>query len=97
MEESAFLRNGVDVDITDNLKCGLKAKQIACPSLSEAVNVIKAKPGGRMIMRLKVQKLLRSGVELISDLSAFRLVVRGWKQGRNSLDQSRENAGLQIQ
>jgi len=97
MEESAFLRNGVDADITDNLKCGLKAKQIACPSLSEAVNVIKAKPGGRMIMRLKVQKLLRSGVELISDLSALRLVVRGWKQGRNSLDQSRENAGLQIQ
>lgn len=97
MKESAFLRNGVDADITDNLKCSLKAKQIACPSLSEAVNVIKAKPGGRMIMRLKVQKLLRSGVELISDLSALRLVVRGWKQGRNSLDQSRENAGLQIQ
>lgn len=97
MEESAFLRNEVDADITDNLKCSLKANQLACPSLSEAVNVIKAKPGGRVIMRVKVQKLPHSGMKLISELSALRLVVRGWKQGRNSLDQNRENAGLQIQ
>lgn len=53
-----------------------ESKSASCPSLSEAVNAIKAKPGGRVIMRVKVQKLPHSGMKLISDLSALRLVVR---------------------
>lgn len=43
------------------------------PVVSKAENVIKAKPGGRAIMRLRVQKSPHPGEEPISDLSALRL------------------------
>lgn len=50
-------------------------KQISllAPVVSKAENVIKAKPGGRAIMRLRVQKSPHPGEEPISDLSALRL------------------------